>query len=77
MPGRQAGPLLTKLTAIISKAEVPLPDSDESYLSAQIRYAYQQGQINASERDQLQTVADLCWEAIQVDEFSSKTRMSL
>jgi acyl-CoA dehydrogenase len=61
-------PLLEKLNSL-DKTAIPLPAADESYLTAHIRYAYQHGKINQQERDQLQTIADLCWEAIQVDEF--------
>ncbi len=46
---------------------LPLPN--ESYLCAQIRYTYQNKIINEQQRDQLLQVADLCWEAIQVDDF--------
>lgn len=67
----RAAPLLEKLSAV-TKAAALLPDPTESYLSAQIRYAYEHQHISAEEREQLQAVADLCWEAIQVDEFDSK-----
>lgn len=65
-----AAPLLEKINRI-RFTEIPLPSPFESYLSARIRCAYQQQIINQDERDQLQIVADLCWEAIQVDEFAS------
>jgi len=65
----RVAPLLKKIALNNHQKEVPLPSSSESYLSAQIRYAYQQQTINSDERDQLSAAADLCWQAIQVDEF--------
>lgn len=64
-----AAPLLEKLKGTAAKAGAALPDCSTSYLSAQIDQAYQQQKISAAERDELQNVAKLCWEAIQVDEF--------
>ncbi len=61
-------PLLEKINTL-NKAGIPLPAPGESYLTAHIRNAWQCGKINQQERDQLQIIADLCWEAIQVDEF--------
>lgn len=66
----QAGSLLKKISSL-DKAGIPLPSSNESYLSAFIRHAFQNQQINHGEYMQLQKVADLCWEAIQVDEFAN------
>jgi acyl-CoA dehydrogenase len=43
-----------------------------SYLSAQIEEAYHRQKITLLERDQLQKAADLCWQAIQVDEFTAQ-----
>jgi acyl-CoA dehydrogenase len=60
--------LLEKLNAI-NKSAAPLPSPSESYLTAHIRYAYQQQKISEQERDELLAIADLCWQAIQVDEF--------
>ncbi len=59
--------LLTKLTQ--AKGTIPFPEHLESYVSTQIRQAHQQGQISDQEKQQLQTIADLYWEVIQVDEF--------
>ncbi len=64
-------PLLEKINTL-NKAGIPLPAPGESYLIAHIRYAWQCGKINQQERDQLQIIADLCWEAIQVDEFTEE-----
>ena len=65
-----AGTALLEKINSLNKAGIPLPAPGESYLTTHIRYAYQCGKINQQERDQLQIIADLCWEAIQVDEFT-------
>lgn len=63
-------PLLEKIRMMVGKkVDLPLPSPFESHLTAQIRWAYQQNLITQTEHDQLQVVADLCWQAIQVDEF--------
>ena len=67
----KAEPLLAKLSAIMAKNPPPQPDCTESYLATQIRYAGQLQAISPAEREQLQTVVDLCWRVIQVDEFSA------
>ncbi len=64
----EVAPLLEKIQKLKDNGEYPL--ANESRLSMKIRLAYQQQLLQISERDQLQAVADLCWEVIQSDEFS-------
>ncbi|MBS0349891.1 MAG: acyl-CoA dehydrogenase [Proteobacteria bacterium] len=61
--------LLQKIN--INKKQQTFKKIATSYLSAQIEDAYHQQKITLPERDQLQRAADLCWQAIQVNEFAA------